>query len=113
MAVLGIGSASIHAQANTIPDADLALFNGDYATAVAKYTAAASDPALKCDALYGLGVAQYRAEKYLEAVNAFTQHLNECDRTFRAFVMYAQALHQLGRNEDALAAYQAAQAIDH
>ena len=111
-ALLTITSLSVHAQANTLPDADLALFNGDYATAIAKYSAAVGDPALKCDALYGLGVAQYRAESYLEAVNALTQHLNECDRTFRAFVMYAQTLHQIGRDEDALAAYQTAQSLD-
>ena len=112
MAVLGVTSLSVGAQSNSIPDADLALLNGDYATAVAKYTAAVSDASLKCDALYGLGVAQYRAENYLEAVNALTQELNECERTFRAYVMYAQTLHQLGHDEDALAAYQAAQAID-
>ncbi len=110
--LLALTSLSVHAQTTTIPAADLALFNGDYPTAIASYSAAVSDPALKCDALYGLGVTQYRAENYLEAVNALTQHLNECERTFRAFVMYAQTLHQLGRDEDALQAYQAAQALD-
>ena len=112
MAVLCARSLSVRAQSATIPDADLALFDGDYPTAIAKYTAAVNDPALKCDALYGLGMTQYRADNYPAAVNAFTQDLNECSRTFNMFVMYAQTLHQLGHNEDALAAYQAAQGLD-
>jgi soluble lytic murein transglycosylase len=110
--VANFSVATSSAQSNTIPAADTALTNGDYDTAVTEYSAAVNDPALKCAALYGLGTAHYRAERYIEAGNAFAQNLNECERTFRPFVMYAQALQALDRVPEALAAYQAAQALN-
>ncbi len=109
--LVGFSVSVSSAQSVAIPAADTALVNGDYDTAVTEYAAAVNDPALKCDALYGLGTAHYRAKRYTEAANSFAQNLNECTRTFRAFVMYGQALQELGRAPEALASYQAAQAI--
>ncbi len=111
LAVGGVSAAATAAQSATIPNADTALFNGDYDTAVTEYAAAANDPALRCDAFYGLGTAHFRAKRYVDAANAFAQNLNECTRTFRAFVMYGRALQELGRGAEALGAYQAAQAL--
>lgn len=109
--LLGISALAATAQNSTIPAADTALMYGDYDTAVTEYSAATNDPALRCAAYFGLGTAHFRAERYVEAANAFAQNLNECERTFRSFVMYGRALDGLGRNAEALGAYQAAQAL--
>lgn len=111
LSLVSVSILTVSAQGASIPAADTALVNGDYDTAVTEYAAAVNDPALKCDALYGLATAHYRAKRYTEAANSFAQNLNECSRTFRAFVMYGQALQELKRAPEALAAYQAAQAI--
>ncbi|HVU12677.1 MAG TPA: transglycosylase SLT domain-containing protein [Phototrophicaceae bacterium] len=103
---------SVQAQQNpALTGADTALFNGDYATAVAQYTSAANDPASKCDALYGLGVTQFRAEDYQDAETAFSNQLSGCAPTFEALVMNARALQALGKTADAFNAYQQAQKL--
>ncbi len=94
-----------------VPAAATALFNGDYDTARAQYTAAAGSPVLKCSALYQLGVTNLRAKQYADAEQALTRALSECPPTFRAYVQRGEARRLLGKKADALADYQQAQAL--
>src|SRR5262245_29592254 len=81
---------------DSVPSAATALFNGDYDTARAQYTAAIANPALKCSALYQLGVTDLRSRQYADAEQALTRALVECPPTFRAYVQRGEARRQLG-----------------
>ncbi len=113
VAVLAVAAFSLRfitagAQSGALASADTALQNGDYDTAVTQYTAAVGDPSLKCDALYGVGVTQFRAKHYAEADAAFSQHVSECGAMFRTVFMRGEARQQLNRPQDALTDYQQA-----
>ena len=113
MVVLLVGGLPAFAQGdNPLAVADVALFNGDYDTAISGYSNALNDPALRCPALYGLGVTYLRARQYAEADAQFTPHLNECENSFRALVMRGQVRQQTGLTAEALADYQAAIALN-
>ncbi len=91
-----------------VPSAATALFNGDYDTARAQYTAAINNPALKCGALYQLGVTNLRSKQYADAENALTRALSECPPTFRAYVQRGEARRQLGKTPEAISDYRQA-----
>jgi soluble lytic murein transglycosylase len=92
----------------TFPDAETALLYGDYDAAIALYTQNAADEALKCDALYGLGVAHFRAEDFPQSETALNDFFAGCDPTFRAYVMRGEVLQAQDKAQEALADYQAA-----
>jgi hypothetical protein len=71
---------------DAVPTAAAALFNGDYDTARTQYAAAAANPAIKCSALYQLGMTNLRAKQYAGAEQTLTRALTECPPTFRAYV---------------------------
>ncbi len=98
-------------QAAPLSEAEAALNLGDYETAIARYTDAANDPAQRCPALYGLGLAQARADQYVAAEVAFTQHINECQPSFRSLVLRGEMREQLGMFGEAEADYQQAIAL--
>ncbi|MHB8625686.1 MAG: transglycosylase SLT domain-containing protein [Aggregatilineales bacterium] len=89
-----------------------ALFNGDYDAALTLYTSASADPNLKCDALFGMGTTNLRAERYDDAESAFTRSLTECAPTFRSYVLRGDARRALNKPETALADYQQALALN-
>jgi TolA-binding protein len=95
----------------TFADGDTALLYGDYETAVAAYNQDLNDPALRCDALHGLGLTYLRATQFEQADKALTQYLDECEISFTDLVLRGQTRQQLGRPADALADYQAALAL--
>jgi soluble lytic murein transglycosylase len=101
-------NAAAQDSASLLANADTALMNGDYDSAIAGYTSALADPASSCAALSGLGMTYMRANQYENADNAFTRYINECENIFRALIMRGQAREQLGRGAEALADYEQA-----
>jgi soluble lytic murein transglycosylase len=93
---------------SSLSEADTALANGDYDTAISAYTAALNDQALRCPSLYGLGLAYLRAGQYENAEATFNLHLIDCETSFRGLVLRGEARQNLGRAADALADYQQA-----
>ncbi len=91
-----------------VPTAAIALFNGDYDTARAQYAAAVANPALKCNALYQLGVTNLRSKQYMDAESVLTRALSECPPTFRTYIQRGEARRQLGKNPEAISDYQQA-----
>jgi soluble lytic murein transglycosylase len=92
-----------------IPGAAKALADGDFDAARTQYTTALATPALTCEALYGLGMTELRAQQYPVAESYFTRSLKECQPTFRAYVNRGEARRlQTGRGRDAAADYQEA-----
>jgi hypothetical protein len=65
-----------------LADAETALLNGDYQTAIAHYTAALDNPALHCEALYGLGVT-HSGQRSMKRLTAHLRHLTECALRFK------------------------------
>jgi soluble lytic murein transglycosylase len=106
---LGIAAAQTE---NALAGADIALFNGDYESAINAYNAAINDPALRCPAIYGLGVTYLRAKQYQNADATFTPYLTECETSFRGLVMRGEARQQLGMATEALADYEQAIALN-
>jgi soluble lytic murein transglycosylase len=88
--------------------AQMALFNGDYATAAILFAAAAGTPDLKCSALYELGVTKLRAVQYPDADAALTRAITECPPTFQSYALRGDVRRTLGQNDSALADYQKA-----
>ncbi len=103
----------IFAQSGALDAANFALLDGDYDTAAAQFAAAANDPSVKCDALYGLGETLFRADQYDQADAALSRRISECDPAtgFEPLILRAQVRQQLSRPADALADYQQAQAL--
>ena len=97
---------------NALAGADAALFNGDYESAINAYNAAVNDPALRCPALYGLGVTYLRAAQYQNADATFTPYLTECETSFRGLVMRGETRQQMGLASEALADYEQAIALN-
>jgi len=108
MLVLMMLFAPVQAQANSLDNAKAAIFAGDYDKALADYTSAASDPALQCDALFGLGSTYMRVQRLDEADAALTQHISICGETVRGLVMRGHIREQAGRSQEALIDYQQA-----
>lgn len=96
---------------SSLEEADNMLHQGSYDTAIALYSAALSDPAIKCEALYGLGRTYLRAQQYAEADTELTRFVDECEMGFRVLVMRGQARQQLGQATQALNDYQQAIAL--
>lgn len=94
-----------------LDEADAMLHQGNYDTAIALYSAALSDPATRCKALYGLGTTYLRAQQHAEADTELTRFIDECEMGFRALVMRGQARQQLGQTTRALDDYQQAIAL--
>jgi len=106
---MGVTAASPALQTESALDAaNAALFIGDYDAAIAAYTNAFNDPALKCQALYGLGLTYRRSGQFDSADTAFTSYLSECETSFRALVLRGEARQMMGRAADALTDYQQA-----
>src|SRR5258706_14023516 len=103
--------ALVRAASDLLNDAKSALFNGDYERALALYTSASTDSASKCDALYGIGVTNSRAERFDAAESAFTRTLTECKPTFRSYVLRGDVRRTLKKRADALADYRNALAL--
>src|SRR5690349_968414 len=98
--------------ATPLQSASDAVLYGDYETAIAQYTSASSDPALQCEALYGLGSTLLRAQRLEEANTALTQQIDACGPTVRAVVMRGNAREQLGRSQEALVDYDLALTLE-
>ncbi len=95
-----------------MPDAARALLNGDYDSAIKQYMAvAATNPTLKCAALYGLGVSNLRLVNAAAAEAALTRALTECPPIFEATLQRAEARRALDKKPDALTDYAAALAL--
>ncbi len=93
---------------SSLEEADNMLHQGSYDTAIALYSAALGDPAIKCEALYGLGRTYLRAQQYAEADTELTRFVDECEMGLRVLVMRGQARQQLGQTTQALNDYQQA-----
>ncbi len=107
-ATLAAAPAPTAIPADSVPAAATALLNGDYDTARTGYTAAAQVPALKCDALYKLGVVNLFAKQYTDSEAALTRALTECPPTFRAYVQRGEARRLAGNGAGAIPDYQQA-----
>jgi soluble lytic murein transglycosylase len=92
-------------------DGATALLYGDYESAIAAYSQDLNDPALRCDALYGLGLTYLRATQFELADRTLTQHLVECEFSFTGLVLRGQTRQLLGRPAAAWPDYQAALAL--
>ncbi|MFC1961334.1 transglycosylase SLT domain-containing protein, partial [Chloroflexota bacterium] len=100
----------VHAQ-SPINEAASSLLVGDYSAAITQYSSALSEPALKCDALIGLGTTHLRSHQYAEADSVLTRFVDECAMPFHAFLLRGQARQQLGYPTQALEDYQQAIAL--
>jgi soluble lytic murein transglycosylase len=110
--------APVHAQqvaftptptlASPLDAADASLHIGDYAQALANYTAATANSATSCDALYGIGVVYRRMEMYIEAADAFTRQIDACGASFRPVFLRGDVRQSAGDIAGAQADYEQA-----
>jgi soluble lytic murein transglycosylase len=101
-----------YAQSAPLESGQGAVLSGDYETAIAQYTSAASDPALQCDALYSLGSTLLRAQRLEEANTALTQQIDTCGASVRGVVMRGNIREQLGQPQEAFADYELALTLE-
>lgn len=98
-----------------IHDANMALRNGDYATAVGVYRLILEqpilsvDPALRTEAAFGMGVAALREGLFTEAVtalSAFAETYTDDARTAQAYFLRGDAYLGLSQWQNAIADFQ-------
>jgi soluble lytic murein transglycosylase len=107
--VVLLSPTSALAQDNTsLDEADRALFNGDYTAARELYSSELSNPTYGCRALFGLGVTYLRGRFYYSAAAQFDRYLQDCESTYQAQLLQADALRSAGRYRAALSQYESA-----